>query len=176
LFTDTRQNSFYPAPDNLANVMVHHLRRVIPGPKVLLSITPRAGTGSVTLFLVIWTMGPWSYYNGFKRTEGEYVSLCWQEDMDPYSYYNGFKRTEGEYISLCWQEDMGPWSYYNGFKRTEGEYISLCWQEDMGPWSYHNGFKRTEGEYINLCWREETPNFMIPQKLEVIRRPKSGEG
>jgi hypothetical protein len=71
LFTDTQQNSFNPAPDNLANVMVHHLRRVIPGLKVLLSITSSAGTGSVTLFLIIWTMGPPSYYNGFKRTYDE---------------------------------------------------------------------------------------------------------
>jgi len=46
----------------------------------------------------------------------------------------------------------------------------------MGLSSYYNGFKRTEDEQTRHCWQEETSNFMIPQKLEIIRRPKSGEG
>jgi hypothetical protein len=81
--------------------MVQHYRRAIPEPKVLLFVTSSAYTDSVTLFLVIWSTGPSSHYNGFKR---------------------------------------------NADKQTR--------------------------QY----WQEETPNFMILQKLEIIRRPESGEG
>jgi hypothetical protein len=80
LFTDIQQNSFNPAPDNLANLMVHHLRRVILGLKVLPSITSSACTGSVTLFLVIQTTGPSSYYNGFKINADEYTRQYWQQE------------------------------------------------------------------------------------------------
>ena len=51
-----QQNSFNPSPDNLYTVTTQHLRRGVPRPKVLPSVTSDKCINSMTLPWVIWML------------------------------------------------------------------------------------------------------------------------
>jgi len=67
-----QQNSFNMEPDNLALLGVQHLRKLVPRPDMLLSVTSSRHTDSVILPWVIWTLlSLLSYSNGFKGPTDE---------------------------------------------------------------------------------------------------------
>lgn len=63
--SDVQENSFNPAL-----LMIWHLRKVVPRPEVLSTITSNAFTDSVTLCRVILSfLNPFSYYNALKGSK-----------------------------------------------------------------------------------------------------------
>jgi len=76
--TKLQENSF-----NLAFLIIRHLRKVVPRPEVLLSLTPGAHTESMIWSWVIWTLwSPSSYYNCFKRSHCNFLrNLKWLEGL-----------------------------------------------------------------------------------------------